>query len=612
MVGDFSRETAHRIGLVIAVVMIGWTAPALAQNASPLLAAVLPSSRSVEVNIPATTQTITEFPVPTANAAPFFISAGSDGALWFTENGAPKIGRISVDGTISEFQDTSSNDGGLWGITAGPDGALWFTNVGTEAVQRITVTGATSDFPEPNALQLQSGPLGITAGPDGALWAASGIRTTTNQNYAVTRIDTAGTITTFPFPDNLQQGPYGIAAGSDGNLWYTENIPGVGRIVRLSTSGAATIFPVDAAGDAPSAITAGPDGALWFTMSGQGKIGRITTAGSITIFPVSPPQGSSATPAPVGIVTGPDGNLWFTDAGTNAIGRITPAGVATEFALPTANANPIGITAGPDGNLWFTEASANKIGRFQLAASGSTGGVSTTTATAFATLINSGSTAATGCAIAPTKAVPASFLYQTTSPATNALTGTANTPVNIAAGGSQTFVIAFTPNAAFVPNDVALGFSCSGLAAASSNPGLNTLLLSASSSPVPDIVALGATANNDGILHITGTTGSAAFAVATVDLGASSAITVTANTGSMTLPLTITMCQTVPSSGLCMAAPTSSVTTTINANMTPTFAFFGTASGTIPFSPADTRIFVQFADSGGVVRGSTSVAVETQ
>jgi hypothetical protein len=34
---------------------------------------------------------------------------------------------------------------------------------------------------------------------------------------------------------------------------------------------------------------------------------------------------------------------------------------------------------------------------------------------------------------------------------------------------------------------------------------------------VPDVVALVATAQNDGILHITGTTGSNAFAVATVN-----------------------------------------------------------------------------------------------
>ena len=208
--------------------------------------------------------------------------------------------------------------------------------------------------------------------------------------------------------------------------------------------------------------------------------------------------------------------------------------------------------------------------------------------------------------------VPASSMYQTTNPATNALTGSPNTPASIAAGASQSFVIAFTLNVPFAPTIVMLGFDCSGVSAAPSNTGLNTLLLSASTTSVPDIVALVATAQNDGILHIAGTTGSNAFAVATVNVGASASITATANTGAATLPLTISLCQTDPASGQCLGTPASSVSTMIGANATPTFGIFATASGTVPFLPATNRIFVQFGDANAAVRGSTSVAVQTQ
>ena len=184
--------------------------------------------------------------------------------------------------------------------------------------------------------------------------------------------------------------------------------------------------------------------------------------------------------------------------------------------------------------------------------------------------------------------------------------------MSIAAGASQSFVIAFTPNAPFVPTTVMLGFDCAGVDAAPTNIGLNTLLLSASSTPVPDVVALAATAMNDGILHIAGTSGSSAFAVATVDVGASASITATANIGAVQLPVTITLCQTNPTSGQCFSTPASSVMTMVNANATPTFGIFATASNKVPFDPANNRIFVEFSDAGGVVRGSTSVAVETQ
>jgi hypothetical protein len=193
-------------------------------------------------------------------------------------------------------------------------------------------------------------------------------------------------------------------------------------------------------------------------------------------------------------------------------------------------------------------------------------------------------------------------------------------PVDIPAGSppnfrSQPFVIALTPSAPFAPTFVAFSFACQNVAQAIPIVGLNTLLLSASASPVPDIVALAATASNDGILHLPGNGGSNAFAVATVNVGASAAITATANIGAANLPLAITLCQTNPSSGACLAPPvpaSSGVSTTIAANTTPTFAIFATAGGVVPFDPANSRIFVEFSDAGEVVRGSTSVAVETQ
>jgi len=44
----------------------------------------------------------------------------------------------------------------------------------------------------------------------------------------------------------------------------------------------------------------------------------------------------------------------------------------------------------------------------------------------------------------------------------------------------------------------------------------------------------------------------------------------------------------------------------------PTCSIFVTATGTVPFDPANNRIVVKFRDAGGIVRGSTSVAVRTQ
>jgi hypothetical protein len=103
----------------------------------------------------------------------------------------------------------------------------------------------------------------------------------------------------------------------------------------------------------------------------------------------------------------------------------------------------------------------------------------------------------------------------------------------------------------FPPLKLELTYSCANAGAAPSVSGLNTVGLSASTSPVPDIIALGATPTNDQILHITG--GSGAFAVATFNLGASSMITATADTGASNIPLTLNLCQTNPQSGQCIS-----------------------------------------------------------
>jgi hypothetical protein len=236
-----------------------------------------------------------------------------------------------------------------------------------------------------------------------------------------------------------------------------------------------------------------------------------------------------------------------------------------------------------------------------------------TPATVFSTIINAGTETATQCRIAPVNSLPAAFSYQTTDPATNAVTGTADTPVDITAGNFQTFVLSLTPSAAIDPTDVEFAFACTNSAFAGNIPGVNSLLLSASDTPVPDIVALAATPSANGIVELPGSVGSNALAVATVNVGASADIIATPDTGGVTLPVSLSICETNPSTGVCInpATPAASVTTTINANATPTFAIFVTGSDFVTLDPAVNRVFVRFQDTSGVTRGSTSVAVQT-
>jgi hypothetical protein len=100
--------------------------------------------------------------------------------------------------------------------------------------------------------------------------------------------------------------------------------------------------------------------------------------------------------------------------------------------------------------------------------------------------------------------------------------------------------------------------------------------------------------------------------VASVNLGASASITVSADTGAATLPIALAVCQTNPGPGACHSPPSPTVTTTINAGATPPFGVFVAGGGNVPFAPTANRVFVRFKDGGQVTRGAPSVAVRAQ
>jgi virginiamycin B lyase len=326
-------------------------------------------SRNAGVTVPV----IVEYSVPSADSHPVDITAGPDGALWFTgyaSGYAGGVGRITTAGVVSAytFPFPPGPPRHTVAITAGPDGALWFTwdtyCDDPSGLSRITTDGVITD-------RVFSGSscstLGVTSAPDGAIWFTNS-QTPRAGSGNIARVTTDGTVQSryvVGFGDDCTGGGYpyagrfptGITAGPDGALWFTARswVPPCTYIGRRTTAGAITNYPLPPNSNV-GLITAGPDGALWFTDANN--IGRITTSGEITEYPI-PTQNSG----PSHIAAGPDGAIWFTEYDANQIGRITTSGEITEYPVPTPNSGVSGITTGPDGALWFTESAANKIGR---------------------------------------------------------------------------------------------------------------------------------------------------------------------------------------------------------------------------------------------------------
>src|SRR5262249_30300889 len=132
------------------------------------------------------------------------------------------IGRISTSGAITEWAvpGTSNNPRG---ITAGPDGALWFTETGSKKAGRLTTSGTFTQY----ALNSSAEPREIAVGADGALWISE------SGANKIGRIATDGTYTEIAIP-TASAGPLGVALGSDNRIWFTEN--GAVRIGAINQS----------------------------------------------------------------------------------------------------------------------------------------------------------------------------------------------------------------------------------------------------------------------------------------------------------------------------------------------------------------------------------------
>jgi virginiamycin B lyase len=229
----------------------------------------------------ATGGVVTLFP-QVITAQLYAIARGPDDAMWFMEQRGldNTLGRMTAAGALSEIP--LPTPGFLIvaaGITAGPDGAIWFAQGGASRIGRIaTDTLMLTEYPTPGFF-----PAGITSGPDGALWFTEG-----GASIGIGRMATGGEVTQFEIPSL----PAEITTGPDGSLWITEG----SKIVRMTAEGDVTEFAIPTAGASADGITAGPDGNIWFTENLGNKIGRLNLVptdcgtGRAQARPLAPPD----------------------------------------------------------------------------------------------------------------------------------------------------------------------------------------------------------------------------------------------------------------------------------------------------------------------------------
>lgn len=316
------------------------------------------------------TSLFTFYPAPTPASGPCVTSPGPDGAAWFVETIANKIGRIDVaSGHVDEFpipwtraEIPSVNNGLLTplpcAIQPGADGKMYFT-VGVRN-QIGSIDPRTKRF----AMYDDPGRLGnldpfndITPGPDNAMWFT---QTTAGKvgRFDLSTHDFADY--TIPTPLSL---PVGIYGASDGGVWFTEGAGNkIGRIDVATKR--ITEYPVPTPAAVPWVIRAQTGDDIWFAEYGGNKIASVNVATkAITEHPIPTPAS-----LPVAVCAAQNGDIYFSHFAVNSIGRLDRrTGVIDETAIP---GDPAAVSAeigcGPGNAVWFVQLAANRVGRLSL------------------------------------------------------------------------------------------------------------------------------------------------------------------------------------------------------------------------------------------------------
>jgi sugar lactone lactonase YvrE len=425
--------------------------------------------------------------------------------------------------------------------------------------------------------------------------------------------------------------PSGVAVDAQGDVFVAESDSGlVKEIVAVDGSipDPPTITAIGGPLGVPGDVKADGSGNVFVADAFDGVVKEILAAGGYVTVQTLGPVFTSVD----GVALDGSGNVFVVDGQNNTVSEMLAAGgytaVNTLIASSDGFNEPTRAAVDGSGNVFVADTNNSAVKEIMatppmLLASvlpDSRSVLFGDPATVFASVINSGATALDNCRVALSVSAPAGLTlnYRTTDPATNALTGSPDTPGTIAGnGGLQTFLVSLQSTDALSPLTLPLDFVCDGAHAAAIIQGVDTVDLAVSSTPVADIIALAATPTNDGIIDVPVSSSAvegAAFAVASSNLGATTPITVSVDTGDTVLYLLQpNLCQTDPATGQCLAAPSSAVTLSYAGGATPTFSIFLQSYGQpIAFAPASSRIYVRFKDASGALRGSTSVAVRTQ
>gem|GEM_PF-1119644 len=227
--------------------------------------------------------TFAKFSLPQPLSLPYQIAVDSSGNAWFTEIGTGRLGEITAQGALNEYDiphtssyNLSTNSTGPAGIAIDKDGTIWIAEAYANAIASFR-DGEFHQYP----IQGAESPTGIAIGEQGNIWITQhGGSYVSEYNPSSNSLTTISTSIPAGVTSSL---PYFIQVDSSGNVWFTEHYGNA--IARYTPSNSSMVefrvpSRVQSLGNISGVLTLAlsPLGQPWFTELYTGKIGTVNIA----------------------------------------------------------------------------------------------------------------------------------------------------------------------------------------------------------------------------------------------------------------------------------------------------------------------------------------------
>jgi virginiamycin B lyase len=297
---------------------------------------------------------IQEYEVPTRQSRPHDPAVAPDGSLWYTGQGANKLGRL--DPKTGEFKEFAlkTADSGPHGLVADKDGNIWFTAISGGYIGRLDPkTGGIAEYRPADGAEID--PHTPVFDHDGILWF-----TNEETDYIGHLNPHTGIMTLTKLP-TAHAVPYGIVILPNNTPFFCEF--GTNKLGSIDPSTMRIReYTLPAAEARPRRLALAPDGTVYYTDFARGYLGHFDVSSGKLLKEWKSPGGSES--EPYGIAITNDGEIWYSESGVqpNTLVKFDPqAETFSTEPIPSGGGVVRNMVATPDRRLYLACSGVNKV-----------------------------------------------------------------------------------------------------------------------------------------------------------------------------------------------------------------------------------------------------------